>query len=236
MMKPLLLQMKLKRSRSRSPPQNQNCISLQTFLSKCFQMLDEKNTGTRVGLKTEIYYVSITINTLSGTQSLESRATCRRGPNNFIDDGYMYDPLECLSTQGSLPFPRLGQVNVDYDKDVKELKIYVYYPRSDEKTIPRYDRTIFTGDGFDYFKFVPSLRTRNKIISQNFYPFSTDKNAFKLFTKSQESKLTAADKNKLSTFTVDPAYEGYSYYCVEGGVHTLYLLWHLDEEWKISVK
>ena len=116
------------------------------------------------------------------------------------------------------------------------MKIYVYYPRSDEKTIPRYDRTIFTGDGFDYFKFVPSLRTRNKIISQNFYPFSTDKNAFKLFTKSQESKLTAADKNKLSTFTVDPAYEGYSYYCVEGGVHTLYLLWHLDEEWKISVK
>jgi len=211
-------------------------MPLQTFLEKCFVELLEKDTSTRIGLRTEMYYVSISIDTLTNRMTAETRATCRRGPDAFFDksDGYNYNPKECINKDSeelgqNSQFPRKGEVNFVFDRNT--FKIYVFYPRSDNKETPR-NIQIVPGAGFDYFKFSPVKQEQNRIVDQNFTPFSTSEEAQKLYDKSLNNfNFTKRDKNNFKTETVDPAYDGFSYYCVNGNVHTLYLFWHLDEEW-----
>lgn len=214
-------------------------MTLQTFLEKCFVELEEKDTSTRVGLRTEMYYVSISIDTLTNRMTAETRATCRRGPDAFVDlkvDSYDYDPKECINKDSeelgqNSQFPRKGEVNFKYQQNT--FKIYVFYPRSDtEKTLRNIQ--IVPGAGFDYFKFTPVIEEQNRIVDQNFTPFSTsdENDARKLLAKSRNNfDFTKRDKKNFETETVDPAYDGFSYYCVTGNVHTLYLFWHLDKEW-----
>jgi len=216
----------------------QRCMPLQTFLEKCFVELEEKDTSTRVGLRTEMYYVSISIDTSTNKKTTETRATCRRGPDAFVDesDGYNYNPKECLNKgkeelgqNNQFPFPRKGDVNFEFDRNT--FKIYVFYPRSDNKKTLR-NIQIVPGAGFDYFKFTPVKEEQNRIVDQNFTPFSTsEEDARKLYAKSRKLKFSKKDTRNLETETVDPAYDGFSYYCVNGNVHTLYLFWHLDKEW-----
>jgi len=221
---------KIKESRKR-------CMPLQTFLEKCFVELLEKDTSTRIGLRTEMYYVSISIDTLTNEKTTETRATCRRGPDAFVDlkvDSYDYDPKECINKDSeelgqNSQFPRKGKVNFEFD--LNTFKIYVFYPRSDTKKTPR-NIQIVPGAGFDYFKFSPVKQEQNRIVDKNFTPFSTsEEEAQKLYAKSKSSTFSKKDIQTLERETVDPAYDGFSYYCVNGNVHTLYLFWHLDKEW-----
>lgn len=210
-------------ARQASITSRKKCISIQDFIEKCLEKLLHSSTNTRNNLKTEMYYVSVTFNTETKEKTMETRASCRRGPQEYKDGNYTYYPTECVpqgkGRSNEYPsFAREGQIYFDFKESPTLFKLYSFFPESRGPLSN-------IGVGFDYFEILPKFQNELREI-QLFPKSQTGKNAIKAFKDAQNTKKPL-DVSKLAD-TVEP-YNGYYFYCKDDkNNHTLHLFYDVS--------